>query len=98
MRAGFTLIVRPAEDWDDAREMVTGSSEGGSESAYHVFATNASPEVVMPDPDRFVEMYRRRSGIETVFWCYKQVRPRTTSRNESVRLLLLVFPTLLYNA
>ena len=98
MRAGFTLIVRPAEDGDDARETATGIREGESESAYHVFATNASPGVVMPDPDRFVEMYRRRWGIETAFRCYEQVRPRTTSRNESVRLLLLFFPMLLYNA
>lgn len=43
-------------------------------------------------------MYRRRWGIETAFRCYEQVRPRTTSRNESVRLFLLLFPMLLYNA
>ena len=98
MRAGFTLIVRPAEDGDDARGTATGSSEGESESAYHVFATNASPGAVMSDPDRFVEMYRRRWGIETAFRCYEQVRPKTTNRNESVRLLLLFFPMLLYNA
>ena len=49
----------------------------------------------MSDPDRFVEMYRRRWGIETAFRCYEQVRLRTTSRNESVRLLLLFFPMLL---
>lgn len=54
MRAGFILIVRPAEDEDDANVTATGSSEGESESAYHVFATNVSPGAVMPDPDRFV--------------------------------------------
>ena len=95
-RAGFTLIVRPAEDGDEAKGTATGSSEG--ESLHHVFATNVSPEAVGSDPDRFVEMYRRRWGIETAFRCYEQVRPRTTSRNESVRLLLLFFPLLLYNA
>ena len=74
----------------------TGSSEG--ESFHHVFATNVSPEAVGSDPDRFVEMYRRRRGIETAFRCYEQVRPRTTSRNESVRLLLLFFPMPFHNA
>ena len=96
-RAGFTLIIRPAEDEDDARETATGSKEGESEPAYHVFATNVPPEAVGSDPDLFVEMYRRRWGIETAFRCYEQVRPRTTGRNESVRLLLF-FPMLLYNA
>ena len=98
LRAGFTLIIRPAEDEDDARETATGSREGEGESVYHVFATSVSPEAVGSDPDRFVEMYRRRWGIETAFRCYEQVRPRTTSRNESVRLLLLFFPMPFHNA
>lgn len=97
-RAEFTLIIRPAIDEDDARETATGTSKGKRESAYHAFATNVSPGAVASDPDRFVETYRRRWGIETAFRCYEQVRPRTTSRNESVRLLLLFFPMLLYNA
>ena len=42
-------------------------------------------------------MYRRRGRIETAFRCYEQVRPRTTSRNESVRLLLF-FPMPFHNA
>ena len=50
MRAGFTLIVRPAEDGDDTRETVTDSSKG--KSAYHVFATSVPPGAFMPDPDR----------------------------------------------
>ena len=97
-RAEFTLIIRPAKDGNDARETATGSAEGEGESAYHAFATNISPGAAASDPDRFVEIYRRRWGIETAFRCYEQVRPRTTSRNESVRLLLLFFPLLLYNA
>ena len=54
------MIVRPAEDGDDAGETATGSREGEGESFHHVFATNASPGAAMPDPDRFVELYRRR--------------------------------------
>ena len=97
-RAKFTLIIRPADSEEDVRETATGNKEGESESAYHVFATNTSPVVVGSKPDMFVEQYRRRWGIETAFRCYEEVRPRTTSRHESVRLLLLFFPMLLYNA
>ncbi|MXY60862.1 MAG: hypothetical protein F4Y82_01930 [Cenarchaeum sp. SB0665_bin_23] len=97
-RAEFTLIIRPADSEEDVRETATGNKEGESESAYHVFATNTSPVVVGSKPDMFVEQYRRRWGIETAFRCYEEVRPRTTSRHESVRLLLLFFPMLLYNA
>ena len=96
--AEFTLIIRPARDENDARETATGTAKGESESAYHAFVTNAPPGVVAADPDRFVETYRRRWGIETAYRCYEQVRPRTSSRHESVRLLLLFFPLLLYNA
>ena len=35
------LIIRPARDENDARETATGTTQGKSESAYHVFATNA---------------------------------------------------------
>lgn len=98
LRTEFTLIIRPAIDENDARETATGTAKGESESAYHVFATNVSPGAVASDPDRFVEIYRQRWGIETAYRCYEQVRSRTTSRNESVRLLLLFFPMLLYNA
>ena len=98
LRAQFTLIIQPAEDGNGSGETATSNKEGKSESAYHVFATNVSPKVVASEPDLFVEMYKRRWGIETAFRCYEQVRPRTTSRNESVRLLLLFFLMLLYNA
>lgn len=35
---------------------------------------------------------------ETVFRCYERAGPRTASRNESVRLLLLFFPMPFHNA
>ena len=63
-----------------------------------MFATNASPRAVMPDPDRFVELYRRRWWIETAFRYYEQVRSRTASRSESARLLLPFFPMPFHNA
>ena len=52
--AEFTLIIRPARDENGARETATGTSKGGSGSAYHAFATNVPPGAVAADPDRFV--------------------------------------------
>ena len=63
-----------------------------------MFATNVSPEAVGSDPDRFVRCTGGAGRIETAFRGYEQVRPRTTSRNESVRLLLLFFPMPFHNA
>lgn len=65
--------------------------------AYHLFATNIPEHVVAGDPDRFVKLYRRRWEVETGYRCYEEIRPRTPSRDESVRMLLF-FPFLLYNA
>lgn len=76
--------------------MVTGTAKGESESAYHVFATSIPLGAVTSDPDRFVEIYRQKWGIETAYRCYEQVRYRITSRHETVRLLF--FLILLYNA
>ena len=46
----------------------------------------------------FVEQYRTRWSIETGYRCIESMRPRTTSRQESVRVLLLFMPILLFNA
>lgn len=46
----------------------------------------------------FAEQYRLRWGVETAYKDYESFRPRTTSKNESVRILLLFFPIFLYNA
>ncbi len=47
----------------------------------------------------FAEQYRLRWGVETAYSNYESLRPRTTSRNESVRMLLLLFfPIFIYNA
>ena len=41
--------------------------------------------------------YRGRWGIETGYRVAKQVRPSTSSRNPSVRLVLFYFTMILYN-
>ena len=87
--AGYTLIIRRNER----------HREGDGESPkYHTFATNVPEHAVHGDVDGFVERYRMRWGIETGYRCYESVRPRTASRSESVRILLMFFPFLLYNA
>ena len=100
---GFTLVIRPAKSARDAAEVETGEKSGdttirGDRPAHHVFATSIPAYVIAGDPDRFVELYRQRWGIETGYRCYEEIRPRTTSRHESVRILLMFFPFLLYNA
>ena len=96
LRAPFTLMIRPAEDGNDAGETDTGSREG--EPFHHVFATNASPEVVASGLDRFARTYRRRLGIETALGATGRCgpgplavggRPGCRSAFHSVRILAL---------
>ena len=86
---GYTLIIRRNEKY----------REGDEETPkYHTFATNIPEHLIHGNVDGFVERYRQRWGIETGYRCYESVRPRTTSRSESVRMLLMFFPFLMYNA
>ena len=91
----FTLIILERED-KNGRKVI------------HAFATSVSIDVVcgfrrgeMAGAEAFVEQYRTRWSIETGYRCMESMRPRTTSREESVRvllLLLLFMPILLFNA
>ena len=88
----FTLIILKRED-KKGRKVI------------HAFATSVSVDVVcgfkcgeMTGAEAFVEQYRARWSIETGYRCIESMRPRTTSREESVRVLLLLFtPILLFN-
>ena len=88
----FTLIILERED-KKGRKVI------------HAFATSVSVDVVcgfkrgeMTGAEAFVEQYRARWSIETGYRCVESVRPRTASREESVRVLLLFMPILLFNA
>ena len=88
----FTLIILERED-KKGRKVI------------HVFATSVSVDVVcgfkrdqMTGAEAFVEQYRARWSIETGYRRVESMRPRTTSREESVRVLLLFAPILLFNA
>ena len=65
---------------------------------YVPFITNMKFPNLVDSPEQVAEFYRRRWGIEVSYKGYEQVRPWTTSTNHSVRILLLFFPFILYNA
>ena len=88
----FTLIILERED-KKGRKVI------------HAFATSIPVDVVcgfkrgeMTGAEAFVEQYRARWSIETGHRCIESMRPRTTSREESVRVLLLFTPIILFNA
>ena len=88
----FTLIILKRED-KKGRKVI------------HAFATGVSVDAVcgfkrgeMTGAEAFVEQYRARWSIETGYRCVESMRPRTTSREESVRVLLLFAPIILFNA
>ena len=88
----FTLIILKRED-KKGRKVI------------HAFATSVSVDVVcgfkrgeMTGAEAFVEQYRARWSIETGYRCIKSMRPRTASREETVRVQLLFTPILLFNA
>ena len=88
----FTLIILERED-KKGRKVI------------HAFATSIPVDVVcgfkrdqMTGSETFVEQYQARWSIETGYRRIESMRPRTTSREESVRVLLLFAPIILFNA
>ena len=88
----ITLIILEGKD-----------KKGGK--VIHTFATNVPIDTVcefkrgeMNGAEAFVEQYRARWSIETGYRCIESMRPRTTSKQESIRVLLLFMPILLFNA
>ena len=88
----FTLIILERED-KNGRKVI------------HAFATSVTVDVVcgfkrgnMKGAEAFVEQYWAKWSIETGYRCMESMRSRTTSREESVRVLLLFTPILLFNA
>ena len=88
----FTLIILERED-KKGRKVI------------HAFATSIPVDAVcgfkrdqMTGAEAFVEQYRARWSIETGYRRIESMRPRTASREESVRVLLLFVPILLFNA
>lgn len=88
-KVSFTLVILPK----------TGSgNEGNVCDRYLVFATNISRGRILSNVHRLSEEYRKRWGIETGYVGLEQFRPRTTSRNHTLRLMYFYYPLLMYNA
>ena len=76
------------------------------EKIIHTFATNVPIDTVcefklgeMNGVEAFVEQYRTRRSIEAGYRRMESMRPRTTSKQESIRVLLLFMPSILsFNA
>ena len=88
----FTLIILERED-KKGRKVICA------------FATSIPVDVVcgfkrgeMTGSEAFVEQYQARWSIETGYGRAESMRPRTASREESVRVLLLLVSILLFNA
>jgi len=64
---------------------------------YVTFATNIPRGKIFSKLSQIPEEYKRRWGIETGYACIEKLRPRTTSPNHSVRLLMFYFPLIFYN-
>ena len=68
------------------------------EERYIVFATNIAPREISKNIEEIPSQYKRRWGIETGYACVGRFRPKTTSRNQSIRLLYFYYSLILYNA
>lgn len=84
--------------------MVNGLNKKGKR-VIHTFATNMPVDEAcefecggIVGADAFAEQYKNRWSIETGYRCLEDIRPKTTSRNESIRVMLLFMPILLFNA
>ena len=62
-----------------------------------VFAATIPDSWIDDDPDKVAEFYRMRWGIENSHESYEQMRPGTTGRSRSVRLLPTIMPFMFYN-
>ena len=67
------------------------------EKEHFAFATN----IMWSDPasmlERIMEEYKKRWGIETGYRCLEQMRPHTTSKNASVRIMLFYMVMIMFN-
>lgn len=64
---------------------------------YVVFATNVRINKIFWNLHTIPEEYRKRWGIETGYACVGKFRPRTTSRNHSMRFICFFYPLILFN-
>ncbi len=101
----YTLAILEREDLEkeyakmsrEERKLADLHDEDARVRQYYVFATTMGEGWIGGDPHRVAEFYRRRWGIENSYKSYEAMRPRTTSTDYSVRILLWFIPFILYN-
>lgn len=88
--ASFTLVILPRPDLHEDEE--------GEEKRYLLFATNVSEGHILWNIHKLPHDYRARWGIETGYRDVEEIRARTTSTNNAIRLLYFLYSLILYNA
>ena len=68
-----------------------------NEKEHFAFATNIMWSDPAAMPERITEKYKKRWGIETGCRCPEQMRPHTTSKNASVRIMLFYMAMIMFN-
>ena len=87
--AAFTLVIL---------EKTPEPGEVKETDRYVVFATNVRARSKQDLISKIPDEYKKRWGIETRYACMERSRPRTSSRNDSIRMLLMYLPLVIYNA
>lgn len=82
----FTLVILPRPD------------SNKNKKRYLLFATNIPVGHILWNIHKLPEDYRSRWGIETGYRDAEEIRARTTSTNNSIRLLYFLYSLILYNA
>ena len=95
--ASYAPVTKRKEKQADAEPAKSRRKKTDIEDRYHIFATSMSDFWIGGDPDRVAEFYRKRWGIENSYKCYEQMRPRTTTTSNTVRIVFWFIPFLLYN-
>lgn len=85
----FTLVILPNKN---------AKNKSNITDQYITFATNVSPKEVSYNIQNIPTDYKQRWGIETGYACVGRFRPKTTSSNQSIRLLYFYYSLILYNA
>jgi len=87
--AEVTLIIVPSKDYDDKDAKIT--------SKYMPFVTNMKNCRIEDEMTQIPEEYKSRWGIETAYRQIEQARPKTFSRDGTLRLILFFTALLIYN-
>jgi len=85
----FTLVIQPNKN---------AKNKSNVTDQYITFATNISPKEISYNIQNIPTDYKQRWGIETGYACVGRFRPKTTSSNQSIRLVYFYYSLILYNA